>query len=136
MELQAPKLAGLSDAGLVPALPRRGTRLAAGVARAWYELRKSRTAFIGFCMLVLLFGACIATPWIATHDPIKQSYRERLAPPSEKHYLGTDRLAVRRFEIPAIRPRRQPGHRRGELPDRRGPVAGAGNLGQLSQSAG
>ena len=43
-------------------------------------------------MLVMLFGACIATPWIATHDPIKQSYRERLAPPSKKHYLGTDRL--------------------------------------------
>ena len=91
-EIQAPKLVGLADARLVPALPGRSTRLAAGIGRAWYELRKSRTAFIGFCMLVLLFGACIATPWIATHDPIKQSYRERLAPPSEKHYLGTDRL--------------------------------------------
>ena len=43
-------------------------------------------------MLVLLFGACIATPWIATHDPIKQNYRERLQPPSEKHLLGTDRM--------------------------------------------
>jgi len=43
-------------------------------------------------MLVLLFGACIATPWIATHDPIKQSYRERLNPPGEKHLLGTDRM--------------------------------------------
>ena len=43
-------------------------------------------------MLVLLFGACIGTPWLATHDPIKQNYRERLQPPSEKHLLGTDRL--------------------------------------------
>jgi peptide/nickel transport system permease protein len=43
-------------------------------------------------MLILLFGACIATPWIATHDPIKQDYRARLAAPSEKHLLGTDRL--------------------------------------------
>ena len=59
---------------------------------AWYELRKSRTASIGAVMLVLLFGACIATPWLATHDPIKQNYRERLQPPSEKHLLGTDRL--------------------------------------------
>ena len=92
MELQAPKLAGLTSARLAPALPRRSTRLAAAISRAWYELRKSRTAFIGFCMLVALFGACIATPWIATHDPIKQSYRERLAPPSDKHYLGTDRM--------------------------------------------
>ena len=91
-ELDAPKLAGLVDVRLLPALPGRGTRLAAGISRAWYELRKSRTAFVGFFMLVALFGACLATPRIATHDPIKQSYRERLAPPSEKHYLGTDRL--------------------------------------------
>lgn len=91
-DLHAPKLVGFADARLVPALPRRGTRLTVGISRAWYELRKSRTALIGFCMLVALFGACIGTPWIATHDPIKQSYRERLAPPSEKHYLGTDRM--------------------------------------------
>ncbi|MBV9833564.1 MAG: ABC transporter permease [Alphaproteobacteria bacterium] len=88
-ELPASKLAVFAD---LPALPGRRKRLVAGVSRAWYELRKSRTAFIGFWMLVVLFSACIATPWIATHDPIKQSYRERLAPPSEKHFLGTDRM--------------------------------------------
>jgi len=44
-------------------------------------------------MLVLLFGACIATPWIATQDPTKQkTIAERLAPPSEQHLLGTDRM--------------------------------------------
>jgi peptide/nickel transport system permease protein len=91
-EIQAPRLAGFADARAMPALPGRRTRLAEGMSRAWYELRKSRTAFIGLCMLVALFGACAATPWIATHDPIKQSYRERLAPPSTRHYLGTDRL--------------------------------------------
>ena len=70
----------------------RGSRLASGLSRAWYELRKSRTALIGFVMLAMLFSTCLATPWIATHDPVKQNYRERLAPPSAKHYLGTDRL--------------------------------------------
>lgn len=75
----------------VPA-PRRLARLLAMLGNAWYELRKSKTGLVGFIMLVLLFGACLATPVIATHDPVKQSYRERLAPPSEKHYLGTDRL--------------------------------------------
>src|SRR5262245_61302686 len=92
-DLEATKLADLADVRLAPpATPRRGGRAATVASRAWYELRKSRTAFIGFIMLVMLFGACAATPWIATHDPIKQSYRERLAPPSAKHYLGTDRL--------------------------------------------
>jgi peptide/nickel transport system permease protein len=91
-ELRGSRLSSFAEARPVSAAPGRGTRLAAGIARAWYELRKSRTGFVGFCMLVALMGACIATPWIATHDPIKQSYRERLAPPSTKHYLGTDRL--------------------------------------------
>ena len=91
-QLEAPKLAGLADLHPGPALPGRRTRASSSIWNAWYELRKSRTAFIGFFMLVALFGACIATPVIATHDPIKQSYRERLAPPSAKHYLGTDRL--------------------------------------------
>src|ERR1044072_2246310 len=81
------------QAGKLPApAPRRLKRLAAVLSNAWYELRKSRTASIGAVMLVLLFGACIATPWIATYDPIKQNFRERLQPPSEKHLLGTDRI--------------------------------------------
>jgi len=79
-ELQAGKLASLDVSRAAPA-PRRLKRLATALSNAWYELRKSRTASIGAIMLVLLFGACIATPWIATHDPIKQSYRERLNPP-------------------------------------------------------
>jgi peptide/nickel transport system permease protein len=88
-ELEADKLL---DVPLAPPAPRRAGRLATTLSNAWYELRKSRTASIGAVMLILLFGACIATPWIATHDPIKQDYRARLAAPSENHLLGTDRL--------------------------------------------
>jgi peptide/nickel transport system permease protein len=91
-ELEADKLIDGTLAWRAPPAPPLGQRIATTISNAWYELRKSRTASIGAVMLVLLFGACIATPWIATHDPIKQSYRERLAPPSEKHLLGTDRL--------------------------------------------
>ena len=90
-ELEADRLVAL-DIPRVPATQRWWKRLGTALSNAWYELRKSRTASIGAVMLVLLFGGCIATPWIATHDPIKQSYRERLKPPSEKHLLGTDRL--------------------------------------------
>ena len=90
-EIQADKLAEL-QAVRTPAMGTRLARWRTALGNAWHELRKSRTASIGAVMLVLLFGACIATPWIATHDPIKQNYRERLQPPSEKHLLGTDRL--------------------------------------------
>lgn len=90
-EVQVRKFADL-DEGRAPAIAGRLSRLAAFLSNAWHELRKSRTASIGAVMLVLLFGACIATPWIATQDPIKQNYRERLQPPSEQHLLGTDRM--------------------------------------------
>ena len=91
-ELEAQKLSDLEDESRIPAMAGRLARFAAALSNAWYELRKSRTASAGLVMLVLLFGACLATPWIATHDPIKQNYRERLQPPSEQHLLGTDRL--------------------------------------------
>src|SRR5918995_6118871 len=90
-EIQADKLAEL-DKLRTPIISNRLSRWRMALGNAWHELRKSRTASIGAVMLVLLFGACIGTPWLATHDPIKQNYRERLQPPSEKHLLGTDRL--------------------------------------------
>src|SRR3990167_7731802 len=90
-QLDAPELATI-DEGRAPAMTKRLARFGAALSNAWYELRKSRTASIGLVMLVLLFGACLATPWIATQSPVKQNYRERLQPPSEQHLLGTDRL--------------------------------------------
>jgi peptide/nickel transport system permease protein len=91
-ELEADKLVDGAIAWRAPPVPPRRHRLAVALGNAWHELRKSRTASIGAVMLILLFGACVATPWLATHDPIKQNYRARLAPPSEQHLLGTDRL--------------------------------------------
>ena len=61
------------------------------VKNATGELYKSKTAFIGAVMLVILFSACILTPYIAHYSPVKQNYREMLQPPSAKHYFGTDR---------------------------------------------
>lgn len=90
-ELEARKLADLDEIG-APAIAGRIARWATALSNAWHELRKSRTASIGAVMLVLLFGACIATPWIATQSPTKTNYRERLQPPSEQHLLGTDRM--------------------------------------------
>src|SRR6185295_16084997 len=90
-EIQVDKLAALEGVH-APAIGTRLARWRIALGNAWHELRKSRTASIGAVMLVLLFGACIATPWIATQNPIKQNYRERLQPPSEKHLLGTDRM--------------------------------------------
>jgi len=55
------------------------------------ELYKSKTAFVGAMMLVVLFAACILTPYIDRYSPVKQNYRALLKPPSAEHYFGTDR---------------------------------------------
>jgi peptide/nickel transport system permease protein len=55
------------------------------------ELYKSKTAFIGAVMLIVLFAACILTPVIDRYSPVKQDYRALLKPPSAEHYFGTDR---------------------------------------------
>ena len=77
-ELEAPNLVVAGGSGgsrVLPASVGPMARLATALSNAWYELRKSRTASIGLVMLVLLFSACAATPWIATQNPIKQNYR-------------------------------------------------------------
>jgi peptide/nickel transport system permease protein len=54
------------------------------------RLAKNRMALAGviiICMLVLL---AVAAPWVAPHDPLSQSLRDRLALPSRAHLLGTD----------------------------------------------
>jgi len=69
----------------------RSRRLSAASKNAFEELYKSKTAFIGALMMVFVVVTCLATPWLATHDPIKTNYRERLAPSSAENYFGTDR---------------------------------------------
>ncbi|MDP6390777.1 MAG: ABC transporter permease [Alphaproteobacteria bacterium] len=75
-----------------PTASERMTRYMGAVRNAWEELKKSKTGFAGFVMLVILFVACAATPVLTSYDPTKQNYRERLVEPSMEHPLGTDRL--------------------------------------------
>jgi peptide/nickel transport system permease protein len=67
-------------------------RTTAALSNGLYELRKSRTATMGAVMLVFLFAVCLLTPVLATHNPIKTNYRERLATVSQKHLFGTDKF--------------------------------------------
>ncbi len=62
-----------------------------GLKNAARELYKSKTAFLGALMLLVLFTACILTPYIDRYSPVKQNYRALLQSPSAEHYFGTDR---------------------------------------------
>ncbi len=76
----------------VPTAAERLAHAQAILGNAWFELKKTKTALIGFLMLAALFVTLLATPLITTWDPEKQNYRVRLAEPSAVHLLGTDRL--------------------------------------------
>jgi len=74
-----------------PTMGQRMQRAQTNLHGAMGELYKSKTAFAGLLMLAFLFTACLATPYVTRYDPVKQNYAQMLKPPSQDHYLGTDR---------------------------------------------
>jgi peptide/nickel transport system permease protein len=44
----------------------------------------------GLVMVLIVVFVAVAAPWLAPHDPLEQSARERLSPPSQEHPLGQD----------------------------------------------
>jgi peptide/nickel transport system permease protein len=61
------------------------------------ELLRDRTALLGLVILVVVFGAALAAPLVATHSPIDQDVANRYAPMSSEHLLGTDNLGRDEF---------------------------------------
>jgi peptide/nickel transport system permease protein len=68
------------------------TRMRRALKNAVWELWKNRLASMGALMVFMLFLVAILAPVMATHDPVKQNYREMLQPPSTAHYFGTDKF--------------------------------------------
>ena len=80
----------LEPAGL--ARRSRTTQFWRAVKNAAWELWRNRLASAGALMVVILFLVSILAPVLATHDPVKQNYREMLQGPSAAHYFGTDKF--------------------------------------------
>jgi len=70
----------------------RTTQFWRAVKNAAWELWRNRLASAGALMVVILFLVSILAPVLATHDPVKQNYREMLQGPSAAHYFGTDKF--------------------------------------------
>ncbi len=70
----------------------------AGPAPTLRARRTARLAMAGFAFVLLLGAVAMAAPWLAPHDPTRQSLRDRLAPPTleapdgRARLLGTDHL--------------------------------------------
>lgn len=67
-------------------------RIKAAFANGWHELLKSRTATIGAVMIMCLLVVVLFAKSLATHNPIKSNYRDRIAPPSAEYIMGTDKF--------------------------------------------
>lgn len=60
------------------------------LALIWRTLRRNKLALLGALLMIALLVACFGAPYLTSYDPNKMSPRERLAPPSADHWLGTD----------------------------------------------
>ena len=78
----------IDDAALALHTP----RLSRTLKNAAWELWRNRSATVGAVMIFILLLVSILAPVLATHDPVKQNYRERLQGPSAAHYFGTDKF--------------------------------------------
>lgn len=58
--------------------------------RAWRTFASNRTALFGVIFILAIVLVAIAAPLLAPHDPLHQSVRDRLAPPSVEYPLGRD----------------------------------------------
>lgn len=61
-----------------------------GRRRSLRTFTRNRTAVVGVVLIAALFAIAIFAPLIAPHDPLDQSVRARLAPPSADYPLGRD----------------------------------------------
>src|ERR1700704_48751 len=66
-------------------------RVASPLARATAAIRRNPTIFIGAVLLIALIAMTLAAPWIAG-DPFRQAPINRLRPPSERFWFGTDQF--------------------------------------------
>lgn len=56
------------------------------LGRLWHN----RIGFIGLVLSCIVVGLALFAPLLSTHNPLRQSIRDRFSPPSTSHYLGTD----------------------------------------------
>ena len=67
-------------------------------SRAWRKVVRNPLALVGGLILAIVIGAAAAAPWVAPHDPAKQSLIRRFTPPvwvkggTASYPLGTDQV--------------------------------------------
>jgi peptide/nickel transport system permease protein len=85
----------LAREGVVGALPADRPRER---PRGWRRLARNPLALVGSLILLVVVGSAVLAPWIAPHDPAKQTLLRRFTPPvwaaggHAAYPLGTDQV--------------------------------------------
>jgi ABC-type dipeptide/oligopeptide/nickel transport system permease subunit len=67
-------------------------------SRVWRKVGRNPAAITGALVLLIVIGCAIFAPWVAPHDPARQSLIRRFTPPvwaeggTRAHPLGTDQV--------------------------------------------
>lgn len=67
-------------------------------SRVWRKFARNPAAIAGALILLVVVGAAVAAPWVAPHDPARQSLVRRFTPPvwatggHSSYPLGTDQV--------------------------------------------
>lgn len=75
-----------------------GAEPGASRSRTWRKFVRNPAAIAGAAVLLVVIGAAFLAPWIAPHDPARQSLIRRFTPPvwaetgKAAHLLGTDQV--------------------------------------------
>jgi peptide/nickel transport system permease protein len=85
----AEQLISLSDVARAEAGANSWGNRLSGQARFWL---RNRLALIGLIIILIVVIAAVFAPQIAPYDPYARDIRNRIAPPSRAHLMGTDEL--------------------------------------------
>ena len=61
-------------------------------ATIWRWLRNNPTVTLGSLIVIVWIVLAILAPIIATHEPLAQAVADRLQPPNQTYFWGTDEL--------------------------------------------
>ena len=63
-----------------------------GIRRVVRFAFSNHLVLLGFVLTLVMVLMAVTAPYLATHDPLRTNVRNRLAPPSAEHLMGTDEL--------------------------------------------
>ncbi len=63
-----------------------------GFGRTWHQLRRNWLSLAGSLIVISLVVVALLTPYLGLSNPVRLNLAERFAPPSARHWFGTDQF--------------------------------------------